>query len=713
MRGVVVVAVVAVCVLVGTGRSVCVADEGDRLPVSGEIPGKLLGVVEAADPDILQEQIMEFVDAVQPGMGGGWSLRKQLGRQLARTRQVAADAPMRILLVREDEELPRFVTVFQPAGGTDYIEQLREKMTLKSEEDGVHLFTYEQQEFDAEGFQAAAPEDRQNVQDFMQAVDKPFAAKVVGDLACAGRRAGAVAVAAEFLEEGAITEKPLLAGGGAANAIVRVGALAEVLAPQTEKLREFFRRSMLMQGGGDEAYAEKKVKSMDVQIEAVLALCRQIEELRVGFDAGAERMRYAMGIDPVPGSGLEAYLRSVPEGVPEVMEQLPAEAFAFVGMRIGNVEQFAGSWTDYAVRMMEAWQGPEDTGGEYRKNVAALMKSVGDQWAFAMQGGLPMRGFQVMRFESAAAAERSLPAAVDMASKAPGFGYGMKVEQTTHAGHPVAVWRMRFDQIQEAAGGGNLPAGGGQMQKKMLGKMFGEEGWVQHTVVRGRDWITQMGVQEAEGNRWAEIDRILQGDYERLTADAGMEQLIADLPEEAGGVFFLRLTGLANWQLEMARAANPMMAAMMPEVGFDAGPGMSGHVRMAEDGARVLCRIPSREVKAVVDGFKNAMQKRRRAAQPQDPDKPRARPQVREPEQKVIVRVGPNDRYVIGDEVLTFEALDKRLYELGEKEEPIKLIVTAPREIEYEKMVKVMNLAKAAGIKWISLAVEQEGEQAE
>ena len=342
------------------------------------------------------------------------------------------------------------------------------------------------------------------------------------------------------------------------------------------------------------------------------------------------------------------------------------------------------------------------------------MGDVGDEWAFAMQDGLPMRGLQVMRFEDAAAAERSLPVAVDMAENAPEFGYGMKAERTTHAGHPVAVWRMRFDQIHGATGGADMPAGGGQMQKMFLGKMFGEEGWVQHTVVKGRDWITQMGVKEAEGNRWAEIDRILQGDYRRLTADPGMEELIDGMPEDAGGVFFLRLTGLANWQLEMVRAANPMMAAMMPEIDFGAGPGVSGHVRTEAGGARVLCRIPSREVKVVVDGFKNAMQKRRgRAAGAQDPDKPSARPQVREPKEQVVVEVRPDDRYVIGDEVLSFDALDKRLYELGEKEDPIKLIITATRETEYEKMVKVMNLAKAAGIKWISLAVQQEGEQAE
>jgi hypothetical protein len=706
----VVAAFVLVLFAAGGTPDVLAAEKADLLTAAEPLPEELLGVLEIRDPGALEEQLTEFVRAVEPGAGTGWSLRKRLGNRLVHSSQIDPAAPIRILLVRSGAGTPQFVTVFQPAEGANYIQDLRQRMTWQDEERGVHLFTYEKQEFDAEGFEAAAPEDRKNAANFMKPVEKPFVADVVKGLACAGRQKEAVRLVAERLEKGAITGKPLLAGGGTANVSLRVGAMADILALGTEQILDFFRGSMLAQGTGDQTHVQKATNSMAIQIEAAMALCNQIETMRVGFDADGERMRYAVGIDAVPGSGLEAYIRTVPQGIPDVIGQIPADAFAFAAIRLGNLEQFTETWTHYAVRMMEVWQEQKEGTATYRKNVAALIADFGDEWAFAMQGGLPMRVFQVARFKSPAAAERSLGAAVQMTQDAPGFGFSMNAERATHAGHPVAAWRMQFDQMHELAGAGdNMPAQARQMQKKVLGKMFGEDGLVQHTVVKGEDWITQMGVEEAEGNRWAEIDRILQGDYERLTADPAVDALVDGAGETSSGVFFLRLTGLVGWQLKLTRAFNPMMAAMMPRIDFEEGPGLSGYVHVDGRTAGVIWQIPSGEVKALTDGFKKMMKQRRGAGgKPDDPNAPRPRPEVREPEKKVTVEVRNDDRYGIGDEILTYEALDKRMYELGESDPPIKLLITADRDVPYEKVTKVMELAKAAGIKWISLMVQED-----
>ena len=698
------------CAGAGSGRG---ADRGRLVPPGRELPESIFGVVEVTSMDVLDEGMHDFVDVFAPGAGAGWSLSDQLGKWLFRRANISSDGPMRILLVADQKGIPGPVSVARVADGAAYLDHLRETLKWQREQNGVEVFTYEKTEFDAEAFEAAPPEERQNMQDFRKAVDVTFAASMVKGFACTGRNADQVRRVADLIRAGELTRQPLLPSTGSAAAMIRVKRLVTELEWQIDAAREKILKHMGNASGMEDP--EKSQKALSMQLEAAKALYSQFDSVRVGLDVAAEEIRYAVAVDAVPGSALHKYIESVPTGLPANTHLLPADAFAFAAFRIGDLAGLAEPVGEYTERIMEAMAKPDENLMDHRAAIDKMMRNLGDEWVMAVQEGLPMRLFQIVRFRSPQAAEQSLASAVDMARDASKWGghlYSVEADKGTYRDHPVAAWRMRFRPDDGGAGGETEHVR--NMQKRAITGMFGENGWVQQTLVRGRDWLIQTGAEEPEDNRWAALDPIIDGDYEKLVADARAKELIQGMPEGSNGMFFLRLTGLAHWQLDLVRKQAPGMAAMMPEVEFEPGPGIDGYLQFAGRTARATCRIPSAEVKVVVDGVQKAfrgMARQRAQARNQNQDVPPANKTraVREPSIKTVVTVRDKNAYQLDGKALTWAELDAELTKLGEKEDPVKLIIAVTRDELFDEAEKVMEQAKTAGIKWISVTVKDEG----
>ena len=589
---------------------VALAQEGARAPAP-ELPDEVLAVVEIPNLATFEQHLRAYVGAVKPG-----APMPPLAVGLVKLTKLANPAaldnsrPQRLLVVESGAGGSAVVSVLHATDTQAYMNGLLPTLKKTEVDSDITLFTEGKRSFDRAAYQKATPEARRNVQDFMKVTEHPVAIGVKEKFVCVGKDKACVATALALIEDGALADEPLLAGGDLA-AYVRVeNLLASLMTPAGgpfDDLREKVKGFAAM--GGQAPQAGQMQAILNAEIDALEALVSQIGAGSARLSADGTRLGLSIGIEAVPGSALGDYLASVPEGRPETLKFMPQDAFLVAALKMGNMEAL-GAWVaEFQTTIMAVTGTAADEAADAATAAQEIMRAYGDEISFAMRPGKGIQGVEVIRMKDAGAAKEAtgkMPLMLERATqmyKNMGISMqlGLEPEALTHKDHQISEWRMSFD-LQPPEGADPQTAAMLAQQRRAMAAMFGDA-MTFHSTILDRDWLITIG-----GDSLQSLQVILDGTYAKLTDHPAFQQALASVPADGEGVIYLYLTDLVQWGMSLAQSmSGGMMPPMMANLQFQRGPGIVAGIDISAGRAACNVSIPAAEIKSVVDGFQKGM----------------------------------------------------------------------------------------------------------
>ena len=567
-----------------------------------QLPEPLRAVVEIGSPERLSAHLGEFSAAVSGAPPAPLPLQilvpQLLSTQDAGT--VDLSSPVRVLILQPPlHSCPAVVFGAKDAGA--YLASMAG--TVKQEEGWGDILRYE------------GP--------------GPFRAiGVAGNQVVLSTDVSAAKAVVDLIKDGRLTAEPLLPGADVAVA-VRLRMLLEEITETSgnpfDAVREALTGAMEQAAvaGGQPAMPAATKAMLKAELDGLERISRQVETLAATFSFGATGIDAKMRMEAAPGSTLAAYIVAIPGGDFRTLPYVPADSMAAGVAKIGDLtpllEWYRGLFREsLAAAGMEPDKADRFVG--LMKNALALY---GDEMSFAMSASPdgPLNMTECILVKDPAALSALLPEIAAMTRemsdlyKAMGMEMSMEVDPAAAAykGHEIAGWHLQF-RFQPPGGmePGQADEAARAMQEAME-KVLGGPELTMHSAFLGNDWLLTVGKDSL-----AALEKLMDGEVTALSLPAEREPLAEGVKPLAVG--YLSLSELANWYVRLlgsmpAGAALPIdLSAMKFEKG--AGVWMSAHC--ADNGVECSVTVPAGDLRAIVEGFKNAAA-RPPAPQPEQP----------------------------------------------------------------------------------------------
>jgi len=577
------------------------------------LPEGLPGVVEFHNLNTVQEHMQAFIAVASPETPPLAMLSMGLAMMAKTMNPAVMDAarPMRILLVKSAEGKLSLVLQFSATDFAAYTGSLLPALVKGEEKDGITSYTQEKQQFDQKAFQQATPEEQKNFQRFMMTTQAPVAIGAADKVVCVGDNVPAVRAALALARSGALGDAPLLEGGDVA-AQVEVNALlshlakgqASAFAGFKEEMKGMLSMMRLPQGQNAEPFQ----RVLDIEIDAFESLAKQVERVSARLDFGAQDARLSLSLSPVPGGKLAGYLASVQPGVPATLKYLPNDSFLVTACKVGNLDPLVDTFTAFMTRVNAVVGTDPAAAGALAQRGAEIIRAFGDEFACGLRSGQGVRMVETIRLKDPAsfkAAMKKMPelmAPLTNLYRSMGMGMQLQSETIPYGAHEISRWKWVFD-AKPPEGATPEQAAAFAEQQKMMKAMYGDAMTMDSAVLE-KDFVLAAGKDSLDT-----LKQILDAKQEKITDSDSFKQMLAALPPQATGFILIHVTGLVDWTLSQARAAQQAgnMPMMIPAINFQPGPGATAIFLNSPDGSlNCALRVPAAEIKAVVDGVKAA-----------------------------------------------------------------------------------------------------------
>ncbi|MDP6438779.1 MAG: hypothetical protein QGH74_04005 [Candidatus Brocadiia bacterium] len=593
MRGKLLLCVFAVLALAVTVN----AQEGSRR--APQLPPGVWACVEVADFRGFQDGLEAFVGAVSdepvPPMPSGALLAA-----IPNSSMVDVDKPVRIIGVLNEGGVPAAVSVFSVPDVDLYLLALGQQWEKESEEGGLTLFVEEGQAFDNEAFAAASPEERMDFSAFMTTVRITHAVGGHYNMVCLGDSEAAVAAALTLLQNGNITDEPLL---GRKSGLAVYVQLREPLitmgleAKAREAVGEWLDSMPMMPG--TEAKLEQAKAVLEIEVDGAIALAKQVEGIGMRLTADGEEIRIRARLDAASDTPLAQYLASVPRGLPETMSYLPADGVMALATRVGDLGPHWGTLAEWYSRLLAATMQDAESTGQQAQMMEQWLNDLSDSMAFAMLPEGLLQWIVVYGMKDAEAArsmQDQMAAWFEIANdqyQAMGTPVIAEVspERTAYGGHEIVEWSISPDM--DALD----PSDPQALQTIMVLQMFLGEGVKGHMAALGEDFVMAMGRQDS----LEALKAVIDGDQETLPDSETFRKALEALPAEPQCVFFLRLPGFVTAVMDVVAGMVLPMGTSTPE--FEDGPGIIGSCGVSGTDLGVVIVVPAEEIRVMVAGF--------------------------------------------------------------------------------------------------------------
>lgn len=588
--------VMLLALIVGTAQAQGSAQTPGAAP-SPNLPEQILGLVEIASVDALQEQLQAYVTAISPGVTVPAAATQGLAALIHTTNPTLIETgrPAQFLWVRTGEGKVGMATLFSVKDPVAFSASLAPDFKKGPELEGLTSYTRERQELDQQAFMKASPDQRQNPTQFVKTVTETLVVGSQEKTVSIGHQAEAVRAALSLRRDGAIKAERTLGGGDAA-AWFRPAALVQHLATQPGglfgPLREQIGMALGAQGGG--APDPRALALANAQLDALESVFRQLNTGAARLSLDAKEVRLWLSAEAQAQTPLAAYLATVPKGAPLLLQYLPSDAFAVGAFKVGNVEPLVGWISDIYRKVVTAAHEDAAPIDERRRQAMDLVRATGDEIAFAVRQGKALTIVEAVRVKDPARFQALLQQSpgllnvIGLAQRKSGMKITPAPAPIAYNGRQILSWLVTAPIAQ----GTEDQAG----KQELLAALFGDT-LTAHGVMMDNTWVVAVGAESLD-----QIKQAVDGRSKLLKDQAGFKSAFDALPPEGAGFAWLRLTDLAQLQLSMARGVGG--AGQVPEVAFKPAPGLSAAVTTSGSRVSGELRVPSAAIKAVVDGFK-------------------------------------------------------------------------------------------------------------
>ncbi len=387
--------------------------------------------------------------------------------------------------------------------------------------------------------------------------------------------------------------------------VVRPLALLEGLAQSGEDPFRTIEQELRTQSQRENAELTPELMTvLQAEIDAVEAMLRQTEEVRVGVAFNSEDLRVHKTVKLTPG-GIATYLAGLPDGPLSLQTYLPADCLAGAVGKVGDLEPALDWYDDFIAKTMSALggdrasvdalmelmrQGIEDLGGEM---VQAVTTTAGGKIGYVY----------VMRTTDPAAFRQMLESMPDMLGKTAVFPFmdcsiTVGPEPVRYKGQAITQW----DYDIEFQPMGNMPQAEelAEMQQRMLDMFYGKDAQAYWTFLDDLCLLTY-----GEG-ALDEMKALIDG-TDSLVESGKLRAALGEAMGDADVVGYVSLSEAVDVYLDILRVAMKDAPFPIPEMEFPEAPGVGFRGRMAaEHEVELFMRVPTASVRALVEGFKAA-----------------------------------------------------------------------------------------------------------
>lgn len=294
------------------------------------LPPDCVGFVHTESLAALIQNANTFIGAIVPGMNAQL-LTLHLGTYLKNPMLLGVDQnrPLSVVFLNPNTYPKWYVLLVSVVDGPQFLSGMGQLAKDAGEADGIR--TMVASDFDTAAFQKATPEQRQNFEQFR--VQKNYYVAVVDKTAIFSENQSACATVKNWLAQGLLDASKSATVKGDVVAVVNVKGLMEIYGAEIDQkiapLMTTLEQSIQMaQSAGPPATLNPAAlaKILKLEIDAVLALAKQIDTLEFGLDLRPEGIRGRAMLVTRPDTATVRFIAAQKAFQPDLARFIPADA---------------------------------------------------------------------------------------------------------------------------------------------------------------------------------------------------------------------------------------------------------------------------------------------------------------------------------------------------------------------------------------------------